>query len=69
MITTQMNDWNRHLNGIPWTRKERPGVRSPKDGRPMQAARPSPAWPEAAGLGPVGRRSLRRYAIVPTPCR
>lgn len=40
MITTHMNDWNRHLNGIPWTRKERPGVRSAKEGRPMQAARP-----------------------------
>ena len=40
MITTQMNDWNRHLNGIPWTRKERPGLRSHKDGRSMQAARP-----------------------------
>ncbi len=40
MITTQMNDWNRHLNGIPWTRKERPGLRSLKVGRPMQAAGP-----------------------------
>ena len=39
MITTQMNDWNRHLNGIPWTQKERPGLRSPKEGRPMQSAR------------------------------
>ncbi len=40
MVTTQMNDWNRHLNGIPWTKKERPGLRSPKEGRPMQSARP-----------------------------
>lgn len=40
MITTQMNDWNRQLNGIPWTRKERPGLRSLKAGRPMQAAGP-----------------------------
>ena len=28
------------------------------------AARPSPAWPEAAGLGPAGRRSLPQATMI-----